>query len=366
MTDNNTPPAAPSPPSNPQPKRANRWMLYVPLAIGALIFIGYSVFWKVGAGIMHDEVNQWIDGERQRGMIVEHGDIKIGGYPFFLRSVIETPTYQNPVEQWTWRAEKLLIDVSPLNPTRLILSPLGDQTIDLQTTDGPVLWNLKAETMRVSLAEDQYAVEIHNLLAGTKEATKTNPLSSLTLTKFLFNSSLNDDETSGLKKDLGSLAFEATGINLRLADSEAPIAIPLMIVALTGTGFEAINRKQMGETDIDAWKRGNGELVIDGIQIFIGDGSDTPPTQITAQGTLIIDAENYPAGKIDATIIDHQTLISLLRSHGAISAKDAQSADQILTSMAASMGGEIKAPIVMKKGRAKVGFIKIGKLPRLQ
>ena len=55
-----------------KPARANRLFLYIPLAIGALLLIGYTALWFYGAGFMRDEIADFdnlamwleIDGQR--------------------------------------------------------------------------------------------------------------------------------------------------------------------------------------------------------------------------------------------------------------------------------------------------------------
>jgi hypothetical protein len=347
-------------------KRANRWLLYGPLALAALLFIGYSVFWHIGAGVMRDEVNNWIEGERERGMTVTHDQIKVSGYPFFLRTVIDKPVYGNPQDDWTWQGEKLLVDVSPFNPTRLILSPFGKQNIEFMSGSGPVLWDVEAERMNASLAEDQYAIEIHELQASTAEATRAAPLSSIGGKKLLLNIYIADNPEADIPGDLGSLGLDIQGLALTTADADTPVSIDYLGAALSATGLNALENKRAGESDIDAWRRGNGVLDIEAFQLILSNGDLPAPTQISANGRLTVDREDYPAGKIDATIKDHQALLSILQERGAISPSDAENADKMLSGMASSMGGQISAPITMEDGKAKIGFIEIADLEKLQ
>ncbi len=76
-------------------------MLWGPIIIFAILFGCYWLVWQRGADYMRAEVDLWIDEQKQFGARVEHGEIKIKGFPFFLRAEILNPVLDYP-GSWGW------------------------------------------------------------------------------------------------------------------------------------------------------------------------------------------------------------------------------------------------------------------------
>ncbi len=335
-------------------KRANRLMLYVPLALGAFVFIAYTIVWFIGAGMMDKEVSTWIDDQRSRGMTVEHGAIDIQGYPFLLRAKLEVPVYGNNQEGWQWQAETLYVDTLPYNPTRLVLTPNGEQKIRVTTNGLAEYWQITSSSIRSSLSQTSTAFELHDVEAVPEGGSSASGFTKFQIGRLRANTQISSGKQTGESTDVGSFAMEGQKIVLSGGAADADIIINFIDGGVRATAFQAFLAAASDNVGFSAWKQQEGQVLIDSFRLSITDSDDTPPSKVFITGNLYVDGQNYPAGQIDTSLTNHQAILSILTRHGVLSADEAKTADDVLKTLAAMMGNEMKLPLLLKDGEVQV------------
>ena len=348
-----------------QSGKANRWLLYGPLAIGAVLFAGYYFAWNYGAGIMRTEVDRFIGEQRSAGMIAEHGEVEIEGFPFLLRADIPQPVYADPAAGWRWEAGALSVDTLPLNPTRLILSPAGTQYVTTQQAGRTTKWLIEAEMTKASLSETETGLELRGLTATPVEGQSALPLTSLKIGLLRNNTRLTDNADTGIANDIGSLGFEAQKVAVTLPDNQQ-LTITYFDTSLTGTALEALQSPSTGETSLESWRREGGTLMIEDMRLIVDDETALPPTQLRASGTLFIDPQDYLAGQLSLAVKDHKALMSVLSDAGLLPEQIRENLLPMLDNMAEAVNGEMKVNLSLRNGGLYFGPVRVGNMQKIQ
>lgn len=311
------------------PPRASRAKLYVPVVIAALLLGGYTALWFWGAGVMRREIAEWTASEREAGREVAYADVRVRGFPGTLRAMIDAPHWSEP-GAWAWRAETLIIVTLPYDPSRLIFTPRGEQSV----TYGGQDYALRADDLRVSVEEGSVAVQ-----AGTLSAEGGGQ--ALMLGAGLMNWAENDDGTRVMGLSLTSLALTGDG---EVDDGDAgAVVLPYLRAAASTVA---------------------GETVIEAFQAAVAPSADVDPALMAGEGRIGLDAAGYPAGRIEVRLRNPGPLVTVAAEQGALPADQAATTGSLIASMA-SADGEVTLPLSMAEGRLRVGFIPVADLPRV-
>ncbi|MCI5048618.1 MAG: DUF2125 domain-containing protein [Aquisalinus sp.] len=358
-------------PTIPTGKRANRWLLYGPLAAGGIVFAIYTIIWMVGANIMRDELDNWIAEQQQNGFLVEHGKINVEGYPFVLRGKLMAPVYSNPEDGWQWQADRLYVDTLPYNPTRLILMPYGEQVVRVTANRREEIWRINASVLKASISETANGIEIRDLIAAPEGGTSATEFNRVAIGSLLANTYIRDDEEAGLKQDIGQFALAAEDIAFDGETPERDIRIKLADASIDASRLPALMEAIGGRGSYGNWRRQGGEVLITSARLMIG-GSDEnlPVSKIALTGNLSVDAGNYPTGDLTASISDHAGLLTLLVNYDLLSADNARDVDGTLSMISSAMGNEMRVPLELEDGRARIktplGGVTIARLEPLE
>ncbi|WP_370338118.1 DUF2125 domain-containing protein [Parvularcula marina] len=312
-------------------RRANRLFLILPLVIGGLLIAGYTALWFYGAGFMRDEVDKFIENEREAGHTVTYDGIKVRGYPMALRARIDNFNWAQR-GNFDWSGEILHIIAVPHDLETLILAPRGPQAIIL----GEEYLSLTPNNLRVGIAEDKYSAEGDDVLVEIPE---------------------------GPSLDLGSL--KANWV------SDEPDKWYLGASFRNVTYTDETDRQALlpGVDLLISHEPGQGDKVtIEASQIAFDDGRDGPPTLIKLDGTLGIDEAGYPAGRLDVTYRDEQKLLSLIRTFEIAEPNQLLQAELVLKAYRSGKP-EATVPFEMTGGALYISGIaraKIGELPKIR
>ena len=359
-SDNHSPdPAQPAASTPSSPPRASRLWLYLPVGIFLAAIVAYAFAWRYGAGVMRDEIARWETAQQEAGLVVSHGEIEIEGFPFFLRASIPAPRFADPDQGLEWQADHLFADTSPLNPTRIVLSPDGNQQL-LLTRDRREVWDISAEVFRVDLAENRMGLDLSSLVAIPQIGA--SDFERVEISRLSANTLIADNPANQRPGDLGRLAISARDIALISADDAGTIALAEIDLSASATGMHAFLNRQAGESDIAAWQRGGGELTIEGLRLMVSDGRQAIPTQLGASGKIRIDDEAYPAGSVQLSMRDHLALLSVLNRRAVLTEEEARTADEALRTLNSATGGEIVAPLKLRGGKLRLD-LGLGTIP---
>ncbi|WOI52867.1 DUF2125 domain-containing protein [Parvularcula sp. LCG005] len=305
------------------PRRAKRRYLIIPFALFGIFFAAYSALWVYGRGIMKDEIAAYIANEESMGRKITYESMKIAGYPYNLRAVLDDFVWEDP-GQWTWSGERLNIITLPYDPSRLIFAPRKAQKL---VVDGKS-YDIDARAINVSLSDMAYAAEANDFTATGEEGV-------ITFNEFRANWDLNDE---------GGWVLVAGVRQARFVDTaEGMIDLPYMNLALT-QGADAM-----------------GRITIDSVEGAVSTQTIPKPTLLKAKGQIGLDGLQRPEGNITITARELPALFDLLKTYELM---DAEQAQQAINAFSGGSGAdsEIPLPLTMRDGQLRMGPIVLGTL----
>jgi hypothetical protein len=109
---------------------SHRIFVYGPVGLLVLVFVLYSVFWRVEADTLSARLDSANGGELIPGVEFAFAEKSIGGYPFRLDAVLSGVTFahREPDGEIAWRTEKLALHSMSYNATRFIMEAAGLQS----------------------------------------------------------------------------------------------------------------------------------------------------------------------------------------------------------------------------------------------
>jgi hypothetical protein len=302
--------------------RASRLRLYLPIAVAVILLGGYTLLWLLGARTMRAEIAEWVAEERASGREVAYEAVRIRGFPGTLRAMIDEPYWSEPGE-WAWGAETLLIVTLPYDPSRLILTPRGDQSL----TYGGEAYVVTADDLRVSLSEGSLVAETRNLVAD-------GAAGEVRLGGALLNWSVDE----GGRQVAGLAAEDVT-----LTEGGNETRLPFLRIAATES---------------------MGELELGGFEAALAPEGDADPALIAGEGRVTLTPGTFPEGRFDLRLGNAQGLVDAAMRRGVLDGDRARGARSLLGSLADGEG-EVELPLVLSGGKLRIGFIPVADLPRL-
>lgn len=322
-----------SPDSQAAAFRKKTWLyLYLPFAIAGVVVVAYALLWLQGAKTMRRSVEDWAQDQRDNGLAVSYGEIKTGGFPFFLRATVSEADIAEP-GRWRWKTERLAIDALPYDLHRLIFSPLGDQRFESPDLG---IWRAQAENIRASIAADRERGWKFSLDVSNGAARREDRSGQVTVTRLLVDVAPNSVDPAITETSLHAA-------DLDLKDGERALSLSIVDAAL---GF--------------------AQAVAPGEALLVRQlGIKAGETRLAATGVVGLDADGYPAGAVDAEIENPAGVAKLLADAGVLTQSESDTVGAGLALMALATGGKLAAPIVFQHGMVKIGKFKLGNLPRI-
>ena len=336
-------------------QRAPRWMLWGPITLFAILFGCYWLVWQRGADYMRSEVDLWIDQQKQIGARVEHGEIKIKGFPFFLRAEILNPVLDYP-GSWGWSGDFLLVDASPMKPSQLILTPSPKLEAHLTHNNYRRGFDIAARDAHFTIADGLFAIQ-----SGPAQfAEQGGSLAKINFDKIVANYTISDSPENGRAQDYAALLIDAKDFTYT-DNSVAAVRLPVFELSISTSQFNALNAG-----DLSTWEHASGQAYLDRFRLVL-DGSDgLAPAQLAATGKFHL-KEAYPTGKLDTKIKHPKVLIDRLIREQMITREQGEQANTTFELMTnGSEDGEIKASFSLADGKVKLGPIIVGTLEKLR
>lgn len=302
---------------------ANRWLLWAPFAVAAVILGVWYAVWLRGADAMRSALADFAAGQARDGAAFSHAPLKAKGFPFFLRGEIGAAAFERG--EWRWEAEAVYLHASPWAPDRILISagpsmrvggPGGVWTI---LTEGarasmeaaPSGWLFKAETARLEAVREDSAVNAGRGLINLTPAAN--------------------------EPDAYAISFRLFDTTLKTARGETRIV------------------RVDGALSLNPAAR---SLAVHGLDVEFRDA------RAELSGSVAAGGAGYLEGSLGAAITNPAALAEALRIIGAVKSEETRPIEASLALLAAAGGGKIEAPIVFASGETRIAGIKIGKAPK--
>ena len=300
----------------------HRLLLIVPLALFLAAAVGYTLMWNKAAQRVEIELARFAEAEAEAGRSLTYEDIKVKGYPFSLRGQINSVRWERP-GLGSYTVEELLFVTLPYDPSRVILTPRGAQTLD--AFGAP--YAVSANDLRFSVERGMVAVETSSLLLDGED---------------------QDITISNLIGNLQSLSGASTiAVMVRQAavESSHPYTVPYFDLAASRDG---------------------DTFTIAGLTLGVAHETERPPTQLGGDGQVMFSEDGLASGELELRLKNQDPLIDVLVSHEVLDGSIAKLVKPWLASMSESGTKEFTLPLTMREGDIQLGFFTLGSLPPLR
>ena len=340
----------------PQPRR---WTLYLPFVALAVVAVGWSIFWKVAAGMTESGLDDWFAQERAQGREWSCPNRSVGGYPFRLEVRCAAPTFTGRIGAVAGAGSvgDVLVAAHLYNPS-LVLAEVGSP-LAFKAQDGSVdlslAWTRLQASHRVrkgGLERDSLEIEGPTLrLAG-----RGLPTIAAKAEAFEVHLRPNPDRAS---------AVSAMDLALRLSKLEAPAldglsgyAGPLdAVFAATILQTDALQGGDLAGS-LEQWRQAGGNAEIREFKIAKGQAL------VVASGSLGLDDAHRPAGRIDLQLTGMGPLLQRFGLSpgnaavggllgGLLAGKGPQAPAQ------GGADGVLRLPLELNQGRAMIGPMRL-------
>ena len=352
------------------PKLKTRLGLYIPFALAGVAALGYTVVWNNAAGVVKDEITRFAEDETQTRQLA-YDDVKVGGFPFFLKVDVENPRYAAPddARAWRWSGERVTLHAVPFKPKEIVAQFHGPQNITFLDRPGvearapkEIHWRLASDSTRASFTAGKSGPENIALEVEEGEATRADAGLIAATTRFdRLIVRLEENKAENAEDDgfvLAGLSIEGFESAPEIA-GQTPGALKLDAITAALT-LEPLTMAELNALDGEAllaWSQTGGALTLEGLQIRSGE------TRLTASGGVDFDEYGFPFGELDARLERPQGLVDILAARGGVSAENAEAARVAIALMTLTTGEDaLNAPLTLEGGDVRLGPVAIARL----
>ena len=307
--------------------RANRWFLYGPFVIAAIVVVAWRVIWSAAADRMTDAVDEFAAAARAGGYEISFRPVKRSGFPFWLRGSIDAIVIGRA--DASYEVERLNLHLSPFDLSRIVLSPAGGQRI--VTSDGA--WSVSGDRMVASLERHPeagwLAIADFGAVTATSRARKTAAASILVNVRPASN-------------EPGRLGF-----SVAIAGAEVDL----------GGGATRIER--LDAAGVADPRQDSRSVRLDGLELRIG------ASRLAAAGDLRPDGDGRVTGRLNTRLERPAELVSALSRLGVFNEQESEAANAAALLLSFTARETISAPITFADGRTKIAGVAIARAPRL-
>lgn len=337
----------------PQSDRPRRRYLLGPFALLILALAAHGAYWVFVSGQIRTGAQDWIRAQEEAGYVIDHQGLSVDGYPFRFSLRVSAPVIAAPRAEGGWRADvdRLAATAQFYNLNHWIVTPDGIAGFDIQTDDGPARWLIGSQAARLSLSGRGGAttrvgasVDQLTLQAETGPAPGIEAIGALALSGFL-----DEDDRLSLRLQADALRFSADVLDSDVERAFGREAQLLRMDAVV-TAFAALARAG----DPAAWRRAGGALEIERAQMVWG------AADLAGSGTLALDDDLLPAGRLSVVVTDPETLIGSLVEAGLVR-DDQGDALSLAALMAPRREGGIALPLRLQQGSVFLGPARLGR-----
>ena len=341
------------------PPKPRRWTLYLPFVALAVVAVGWSIFWKVAAGMTETGLDDWFAQERSQGREWTCPNRSVGGYPFRLEVRCAAPSFAGRIGAVAGAGSvgDVLVAAHLYNPS-LVLAEVGsplafkaqDGSLDLSLT-----WTRLLASHRVrkgGLERDSLEIEGPAL----RLAARGLPALAARAEAFEFHLRPNPDRAAAVSAM--DLALRLNKLEAPMLDSLSGYAGPLdAVLAVTVLQSEALRGGDLAQS-LEQWRQAGGNAEIRDLKVAKGEAL------VEANGALEIDAAHRLAGRMQLQLTG---LGPLLQRFGVAPGNAAIGGllggllgGRTPSAQAQDSGkGALRLPLDLNQGRAMIGPMRL-------
>ncbi|MGJ3232456.1 MAG: DUF2125 domain-containing protein [Oceanicaulis sp.] len=330
----------------------SRLGLILPFAALVAVMIVHAIYWIVISGVVEDRARAWIAAQERAGYEIEHQGLRVGGYPFRFTLHAAAPTITAPVSEGGWRAElqRLAGTAQFYNLDHWIVTFGGPARLTAQGETGPVVYQVGAETARLSLAASSGATtRVGGDLDAVTFSAESGPAPAV--------ESAGQVRLSGFIDADDRFSFAVEAREVRLAETalspevRAAFGDTAALARMAGALTDWSVLSQVG--DPYAWTAAGGHVEVAAAQLVWG------PADLNGSGEITLDGELRPAGRLSLIVTDPDTLITALVDAGLVYHEQGE-ALRLFALMAPRRDTGIALPFRLQDGGLFLGPARLG------
>jgi len=327
--------------------------------IGIIFFatLAWFGYWFIGSSALETATKAWLQDRQEQGWITEYSALDVQGFPNRFDSTIMDFNLADPKYGWAWQAPQFQVLSLSYKPNHFIAAWPDSQVVSTPHHK----YNITSDDMRASLifepnttlALDRATMTLENLTIRTSPE-EANSIASAVL-------AIRQSETSQYAHDI---AFDGKGF----VPSKS-LKAQIDPTSLLPADFETVVIKTTAHFDAP-WDRIAIEATkpnltrIDVAQFDAKWGE----VQIQATGSVDVDVNGYPTGKLSLRAKNWREMIQLAVASGALDIGTGQSLETGLGLIAMLSGNKntLDVPLSFANRVMSIGPIPIGPAPRLK
>lgn len=328
----------------------------------------YAIWWHVTASRIPDAVAEWAAKQQDDGYDVSLGGVAVDGFPFSFAIAIDDISLGRsggPVS-WSWRSSRVVSRTSPFGFRRFEWRTTDGGRLSWRKAGDPTKFVVTAETSQGTLRVDGEGtpsaadIEASGLDIEMPAAGGAAHVESAHLVARYRPAGGAHDRDGAM-----DLLWSIQGLKLPPPAAKGPLGGRVESlsgeVRLSGLG-PALADRASPRGVVTAWRKGGGRLVLQGFGLSWG------PLDIEAKGTLALDSEMRPEGKIATAVRGYRETGMALVQAGVVPLKEATQALVLLDLMAKKEDGRktLRIPFEARDGALYAGPLKLARLPPLQ
>ncbi len=327
--------------------------------IGICLFAAFAWFgyWFVGSSALETATKTWLQDRQEEGWVAEYSSLEVHGFPNRFDTTVTDFNLADPQYGWAWQVPEFQILSLSYKPNHFIAAWPDSQVVSTPHHK----YTITSDDMRASLvfepsttlALERTTLTLENLTIRTSADEASSIASAILATR--------QSEASAFAHDI---AFDGKGF----VPSKA-LKAQIDPTSLLPADFETVDINITAHFDapwdriaVEATKPNLNRLDITRFNAKWGE------VQIQATGTVTVDANGYPTGKLSVRARNWREMIQLAVASGALDIATGQSLETGLGLVALLSGNKdtLDVPLSFANRVMSIGPIPIGPAPRLK
>ena len=325
----------------------------LPLALLAAA-LGYYVYWNEVADRARLAMLRWVDQRRAAGFEIQHGALRIGGFPYRIEIEVAAPLIADPdaPQAWRWQGEQVRGILQPWNLRHLILEFPGEHRVDWRENGRARFAAGRAGQARASLVFDGAGRwdRIAGEAAALDLATDLGPVSAVRAELHVRHSPTSADDVD--------VAVEVQ--NLQLPEDSVPAPMGRTVTRARAIGMVA-GPWPAGPfaSALERWRDEGGAVELRSVEV------KWAAFELQGDGTLTLDKEMRPLAALATEVKGYGALLETLAAAGRMRASDARTA-RFALDLLAKNGDDgrraLSVPVSAQDGRLFLGPVAVLRL----
>ncbi len=333
-----------------------------PILLLVTVAIGYPAYWFYAASLSESLLQNWIEEQRSNGFTVNHRPVERSGFPFVVRLTLPAPEARNAETGFSWRSEKLQLELQPWDLRRLRLDALGPQQVQFKPSQDVA--NFTANTTGfegVAVIGDSGALTALSIVLKEVRLTESEQGQIMQSERILADIR---------RPDKPPITHTETAFEISLAAERINTAV--LNAPILGDTIANIRLKAefLGPLDgdtlrnaVSSWRQSGGTVEVHWLNLIWG------ALDLRANGTVALDPELRPLGALTADIRGYEEALEALADARFIR-RDILPASRVTLNLLAKTSETdgrrvLTVPVNAQDGGLYLGPIKLAEMPVL-